>query len=414
MIKNYFKIAIAVLKRRKFFTFITLFGISFTLAILMVITSFKDSLLSATYPENKRDRILYVNHVSQRNSQFGYTMNSEPSFSFVQKYIMKMHTPESIGVCSAPRASSIYLNDKKLDLHIRYTNKQFWDVLDFVFLEGKPFTEQQVTNSEHVTVISQEAKKQYFGTDESVIGKYIEADDEKYKVIGVVKDVPATMLYSFSEIYVPYTAPKSNYKNQSYQGDYYALLLAKSTSDIKQIQNEYQQIISKVPPEDPKNFNELTSFADPYTASFTRRILGNKNDSGIVYFYVVMGIFTLLFMLLPTINLVNINVSRIMERSSEIGVRKAFGASSSRLVMQFIFENIILTFLGGLLGLIIAFIVITVFNHSNIIPNADLTINLRVLSYSILLCLVFGLISGVLPAWRMSRLNVVTALKTGS
>src|SRR5690242_5411476 len=127
MLKNYFKIAIAVLRRRKFFTFITLFGISFTLAILMIITSFKDSLLSATYPETKRDRILYVNHVSQRNIQYGYTMNSEPSFSFIQKYIMKMHTPESIGVCSFPRASSIYLNNKKLDLHIRYTNKQFWD-----------------------------------------------------------------------------------------------------------------------------------------------------------------------------------------------------------------------------------------------------------------------------------------------
>jgi ABC-type transport system, involved in lipoprotein release, permease component len=414
MLKNYFKIAIAVLRRRKFFTFITLFGISFTLAILMIITSFKDSLLSATYPETKRDRILYVNHVSQRNSQYGYTMNSEPSFSFIQKYIMKMHTPEFIGVCSFPRASSIYLNNKKLDLHIRYTNKQFWDVLDFNFLEGKPYTEQQINNSDHVTVISEEAKKQYFGTEVSAIGKYIEADDERYQIIGVVKDVPATMMYSYSEIYVPYTAPKSNYKNQSYQGDYYALLLAKSTSDIKQVQSEYQQIISKLKPEDPKNFNELSSNADLFTESFTRRIFGNKNDSGILYFYLIVGLFTLLFMLLPTINLVNINVSRIMERSSEIGVRKAFGASSSKLVAQFIFENIILTFLGGIIGLVIASIAITVFNHSNVIPNADLTINLRVLLYSILLCLVFGFISGVLPAWRMSRLNVVTALKTGS
>ena len=103
-----------------------------------------------------------------------------------------------------------------------------------------------------------------------------------------------------------------------------------------------------------------------------------------------------------------------MERSSEIGVRKAFGASSSKLVTQFIFENIILTFLGGIIGFVIAYVTITIFNHSNVIPNADLTINLRVLFSSILLCLLFGFISGVLPAWRMSRLNVVTALKTGS
>ena len=104
-------------------------------------------------------------------------------------------------------------------------------------------------------------------------------------------------------------------KTKHYQGDYYALLLARSTSEIKQVQNEYQQIVSKVTPEDPKNFNELSSNADLYTESFTRRILGNKNDSGIFYFYMIAGVFTLLFMILPTINLVNINVSRIMERS---------------------------------------------------------------------------------------------------
>jgi putative ABC transport system permease protein len=60
MLKNYFKIALAVLKRRKFFTFISLFGISFTLTILMVATAFLDKLLSAGYPDYKRDRSLYV------------------------------------------------------------------------------------------------------------------------------------------------------------------------------------------------------------------------------------------------------------------------------------------------------------------------------------------------------------------
>ena len=67
---------------------------------------------------------------------------------------------------------------------------------------------------------------------------------------------------------------------------------------------------------------------------------------------------TLLFMLLPTINLVNINISRIMERSSEIGVRKAFGASSSTIIGQFIVENIFLTLLGGLLGFVLSAVVL--------------------------------------------------------
>ncbi|HUR10143.1 MAG TPA: FtsX-like permease family protein, partial [Flavitalea sp.] len=134
-------------------------------------------------------------------------------------------------------------------------------------------------------------------------------------------------------------------------------------------------------------------------------------NSGLGSFYTAISIFVFLFLLLPTLNLVNINISRIMERSSEIGVRKAFGASSRTLVLQFIVENIILTFLGGLIGIVLAVILITIFNTSGIIPNATLSVNLVVLFCTVLACLVFGFISGVYPAWRMSRMQVVSALK---
>ena len=100
-----------------------------------------------------------------------------------------------------------------------------------------------------------------------------------------------------------------------------------------------------------------------------------------------------------------------MERSSEIGVRKAFGASSRTLVYQFIVENLILTFLGGAIGLVLSVIIIQFINSFHLIANLELTVNFTVLFYSLLVCLVFGLFSGVYPAWRMSKLNVVTALK---
>src|SRR5206468_9694559 len=164
-----------------------------------------------------------------------------------------------------------------------------------------------------------------------VLGKYIDIDNDHYRVSGVVQGVPITMLYSYSDLYLPYTVPKSNYRNASYQGDYIAVLLAKNKEDLPKIQAEYQQIVSRIKPEDPKNFDELRSYADHYTESFTRAIMGKNNDTGIFYFYLIIGLFVFLFMLLPTINFVNINISRIMERSSEIGVRKAFGASSGKL-----------------------------------------------------------------------------------
>jgi putative ABC transport system permease protein len=126
---------------------------------------------------------------------------------------------------------------------------------------------------------------------------------------------------------------------------------------------------------------------------------------------VIIGGFFFLFLLLPTINLININVTRIMERSSEIGVRKAFGASSKTLVYQFIVENLLLTFIGAILGLVFSLLAIRFINAANIISNMELSLNPIVLIYSLVAYIFFGVLSGVYPAWRMSRLNVVSALK---
>jgi len=118
-----------------------------------------------------------------------------------------------------------------------------------------------------------------------------------------------------------------------------------------------------------------------------------------------------MFLLLPTVNLVNLNVSRIMERASEIGVRKAFGASSRTLIGQFVVENLVLTLIGGLVGFVLSAVVLAAITSSGLLPYARLHINVRVFLYGIGLSVLFGLISGVYPAWRMSRLHPVAALR---
>jgi len=120
-----------------------------------------------------------------------------------------------------------------------------------------------------------------------------------------------------------------------------------------------------------------------------------------------------LFMVLPSINLINLNISRIMERASEIGIRKAFGAPSTTLVGQFIVENLILTLFGGVLAIITAYIILALISASGIIPYAHFILNFRVLAYALLIAIVFGFLSGVYPAWRMSRMHPVEALRGG-
>jgi putative ABC transport system permease protein len=398
MLKNYFKIAIAVLRRRKFFTFISLFGISFTLTILLVLTAFIDKVVGDSYPDKKRDRSLYVSRIQL---SFKDGRSSGPlSFYLLDHYGRALKTPVKVGISSGFNGTNTYVNNKKIAVNYKYTNEDYWDIMEYDFTEGKAFNKQQIDNADKVAVISEDMKREYFGDVPSVVGKYIEADNVKYRV---------TSYMVYSDIYLPYTVAKTDFrKDKSYQGGFFGVFLANSSADVSKMHTEYEDMINRLPMP-RKEVIKIYSHADSYVRSYVDA--GDEQHSGLTIALTAISIFALLVMLLPTLNLVNINITRIMERSSEIGVRKAFGASSRTLVYQFIVENIILTLLGGLIGVILSLIALQVLNSATLIPNLVLTINFTVLAIGLLICFFFGLLSGVYPAWRMSKLNVVTALK---
>ncbi|WP_254411421.1 ABC transporter permease [Dyadobacter diqingensis] len=414
MLINYIKIAWKVLLRHPFYTFITLFGISLTLTVLMVITSFLDHLFGAHYPETKRNKTLYIGMVIQTDSARTSISSGPATFSFLNKYAKSLKTPEKVTIFSNFSFSNTYVNGKRIKLNTKYTDAEFWGVTDFQFLEGKPYNDQNIRNGDHVAVITDALKNQYFEKgDENVVGKNIEIESVNYKVIGVVKGSPPTRVYTYSDVYFPYTAPKSNYENKGIRGRYIALLLGKKESDLDEIESEFDSGIARIPKSeigDVKKFPVLIIKADRYFDHFLNSLARDETQK--IFFYAIVGLVLLMLMGLPAINLVNVNVSRILERASEIGVRKAFGAPSKALLWQFIIENVFITLIGGVFALIFSFAIVQMINASGWIAYADLTINFTVFLISILVCLFFGLLSGVLPAFRMSRLKIVDALKS--
>lgn len=412
MLKNYLKIAWKVLLRRKFFTFISLFGISFTLMILMVATAMLDHVNGSVAPETRIDRMLFINFIKMKGKDGNMTVL--PSYHYLQTYVAKMKTPEKISYNTGFKSVNTYVNNKRLDLDLKYTDAPFWEILEFKFLEGKPFNQQDVDQANRVAVISRNTSTQYFGAGQPAVGKYIEVNNEKFRVGGVVEDVPITRLHSYAHIWVPFTTTTDDLKNTSLTGDFMAILLAPTAGDIPKVQEEYHQITKQVKLPDPKHFDKFSSNADGILEGMVREIFGDSDNNRMGVFYAVLALVIFLFMLMPTINLVNINVSRILERSSEIGVRKAFGASSQTLIGQFLVENIFLTLLGGALGFLLSEVVLIIISDSGLIPHAQLGLNFRVFGIGVGLSLVFGLISGVFPAYKMSRLQAVEALKGGN
>ncbi|MDZ4708078.1 MAG: FtsX-like permease family protein [Saprospiraceae bacterium] len=417
MLTNYLKITWAVLKRRKLFTFISLFGISLTLTVLIVVVAFLDHLFAPNYPELQRKQLLYIERVELKDTTQLGSNTSSVGYYFIKEYISKLKTPEKIAFCTSPRTINGYSpTGNKIRLLQKYTDANFWEVTDFNFLEGRPYTQNDIDRQASVVVINEQIRDDYFGKGQQVTGKTFEIDNIKYQVIGVVKGSPITRFYTSSDIYIPYNLTKDDLKSTELNGPYIVILRGTDPQNLLEIRAEFAALVPKIPlPPGGTWFKPgiLYAHAESYLEGISRQLFTDGTESGLKYFYIVIFSFMALFMTLPAINLVNINMNRIMERASEIGIRKAFGASSTTLTWQFIIENVILSLMGTLIAVVLSVGVIYYINHCGLIPNADLLVNWTVLGWAVVLSIVFGLFSGVYPAWRMSKLQVVQALNGG-
>jgi putative ABC transport system permease protein len=400
MLKNYIKLALKMLRRRKLFTFVCLFSISITLMILTVLIVLIDYQIGGNAMESERDRTLYVERIDLFNGR-GWERQGT-SYYFLNHYLSTLQTPESMSVYRMTKHSAFHNNRKrKADLY--YTDNNYWNIIRFKFAEGKAYSAAQVSNAEPVAVINQKMQRDFFGNQASV-GKSIDINGTSFKVVGVVENLPA-----HSTMWAPVTTDNSDFKNVGFTGDYKAILLAKNSGDLEKMQREVSGLSPKISMPDPEKYSKIRVYADTSMERFARKMGPSKE-----IVMTVIVIFMVLFMLIPSVNLVNINISHIMERSSEIGIRKAFGATSKVLVKQFVVENILLTLMGGFIGFLLTIGLIQLIGHSHIISFGIESISWRVFLYSLITYLFFGLLSGVYPAYKMSKLNVVQALKGGT
>jgi putative ABC transport system permease protein len=275
-----------------------------------------------------------------------------------------------------------------------------------------------VTKSSNLAVITSSLKELLFGSDENVLGKTIRYTSMNLIVTGVVEDPPKTDQNAMGDLYFPYTLIKNNDPSEEYLGGFIIAFKANSSKQFGPIRSEAQEMVARL---DAADTLHSVFLSGPYS-QVEKMIVGygdpEEYSIGTSLFKYLM--FALAFLLLPAVNLMALNFSRIQERGEEIAIRKSFGAASGVLRGQFLFENILMTLTGGIIGILLSYLVVALFGNSLTLSvafmnNVPLTFsfNYAVFAAALIACLVFGLLSGYLPAVRLSRMKPAIYLKGG-
>jgi len=363
--------------------------------------------------EPRQDRTLYVDRAVMYGPHNMWS--SSGGFKLFDQYARGLPGVERLSIYENTRTVHTYLDGRKISSALKRTDDEYWQILDFRFIEGGPIGTADVNEARLVAVINKTTRQRIFG-GVTALGQTLEADGQRFRVIGVVEDVSEMRSAPYAEIWVPYTTAKTDAYKREIMGNWNAMALARDKASMAAIHEEFNSRLLRVELPQPKDYQAVVAPFETRIGGFARHVpLADPKDPESQLWKLVVSatVLALLFVLVPTVNLVNINISRIMERASEIGVRKAFGAPARTLVGQFLVENILLTVIGGLIGLLLSVLVLRAIGQSGLFSYAHFSINPRVFAYGMLLAIVFGVFSGVYPAWRMSRLNPVQALRGG-
>ncbi len=311
---------------------------------------------------------------------------------------------------------------------VREADNAYWDIFDFDFVEGKPYSKAEFEANMKVAVINEKTARLLFKTTKNVVGKEFQLKQMPYRVVGVIKNVNPLFTLASGDVYIPINIePNSSGGTwmSEYMGKLQVLLLKKpgvsDESIKKQVKARYQALSAKL----KKENRGITYHETPYNMEYFSTLHGSNTTPDPAPERRKRWIIYTILLLVPAINLSGMSRSRLRRRVSEIGVRRAFGATRLGVVGQLLGENLIITILGGIIGLIFCIVFIMLFSNlfvnmtNSWRPTDDMTAATPVFSmiftwkafgFAILFCFFLNLLSAGIPVWRATSINPAEAI----
>ena len=428
MLKLYFKQAIELMRQNKLFTGIYIFGTALAIASTTIVAVVIYLDIAPIYPDTNRANVYYLNNSSfkGKNSKSKYV--SSYSFKAVNEWF---YTLKNVRVVSAEIRSggivTVKHNYKNYEFRGAYTDVNFFDIYNYRFVEGAPFSKSDFDGELRKAVISDETARELYGTETNAVGKTLRIGYNDYTVCGVIEEPSVIAGESFAEIIVPYTT-QEHYRFEhgeiAFLGSFDIKFLVEDKAQAEALRAELVGIFNRFSNSNPDWEIELN---DLNLISATRRSVDLdgweeffSSAGGIM---LLIGVFILL--LIPALNLSGMISSRMEMRKLEMGVRKSFGATRSSLLKQVMWENLVLTIIGGIVGIVLCWLIIyackdllfvSYIGEYASITNVDINITAEmifapaVFLFSFGTCVILNVMSAYIPAKRALRRPVVEML----
>ncbi len=424
MIKIYLKQALYQLQENKLLSFISIAGTAMAIAMIMVMVIVQRVGVKSYSPEENRDRTLHVKWMTVANKKEDGTSNGPMALRTAKECFKDLTTPEAVCVYSpifGNHLATVQGGDL-MSVDMLQTDEAFWTVFEFPFLSGKPYDLADCESGLAKAVITVSVARKLFGTTD-VVGRTMSIDHSDYTVCGVVKDVSQLASTAYAQVWVPYSS--TNIADAGWGGVMGAMrvvMLARSADDFPAIREEAERLRLKFNASlDDKEIRYRDQPDTQFVYNHRKWANVAPNVKGIIIQFIVV---ISLLLLVPAINLSGMTLSRMRKRYPELGVRRSFGATRGELLNQILLESMVLTLIGGFVGLLLSFGSIYVLNDmlfansENSFLNGVNAVSLSTLFDPVLFlgaflfCLLLNLLSSGVPAWRASRQNIVNALNS--
>jgi len=396
------KISFAALWANKLRTGLTFLGVVVGFTSVMTIISALEGMMNAI-----EDDLASLGPTTFVVQKWGMAMSQEEAIEMSKRRSLDIQTGELIvegcDLCeivatrSGANARVKYGNEDIRDVYISGATFNYVDIVDIEVAQGRYHAQEDDLHRKRVALIGEDIREKFFsGVDP--LGKDIRLDGTKYTVIGVAKKRGSMFGDSQDEfVVIPFSAHVRQFGIP--RGRMALFVKAWSIEEMDDAMDQVRMILRSqrhVPPSKPDDFAILTAdnilaVLNSITRIFRLGLIGISSISVVVGGIVVM----------------NIMMVSVTERTREIGIRKAVGARKRHILLQFLFESLITTLTGGVVGIVAGFLTARM-----LVGMIDLNIEPSTLAIvaGLSISIGIGLIFGIYPAMKAARLDPIKAL----